>query len=389
MCCVCFIFRAGYNEEDDTWEASEGLKGCEAAVAQFEEKELRQSQLVEAIQANNAQEAKALVAAGADPLHSSMFTVDGVSYSGTPIHFACLAPSYDCLKIMLTPGSIEVNCFNADGFAPLHVLVDSAANVNERVRAIELLVQHHADVNIASASNHFSPLHMAVNCDVATSRALLERGAHVDARNARGSTPLVYAAACFVERLDIIELLLHQNADVNARNRQGMTALHFAALVGHRNIVRVLLQHGASPFIVAELPRPWATGDASTSKRVLPVDVAMTRGNVLCAQALFRAMRSYTCAALLHATACGPTFSVPEESALDSTHTAALSNGRARGRGRGRSRGRKRKGRDGGDDAPRQLPSVGLSDRAVKLLEVMSRVGLGSDFVCRAAMQML
>jgi uncharacterized protein len=82
-------------------------------------------------------------------------------------------------------------------------------------------------------------------------RALLDRGIHVDARDSRGRTPLMWAAAYSDDRhgslterhLEIARLLLERGADPNVRNRYGLTALMRAG----RNVevVRLLLAHGA------------------------------------------------------------------------------------------------------------------------------------------------
>jgi ankyrin repeat protein len=44
--------------------------------------------------------------------------------------------------------------------------------------------------------------------------------------------------------IDMISLLIEFGADVNAVNAVGMTPLMFAARQGHLEIVRLLIQHG-------------------------------------------------------------------------------------------------------------------------------------------------
>jgi uncharacterized protein len=78
-------------------------------------------------------------------------------------------------------------------------------------------------------------------------RALIERGADVNAvaRNAFGVAP-VHAAAS-VRDAATMRLLLDRGADANARQQLGYTALHTAAQLGDEEIAGLLLAHGADP----------------------------------------------------------------------------------------------------------------------------------------------
>jgi ankyrin repeat protein len=74
-------------------------------------------------------------------------------------------------------------------------------------------------------------------------RALLARGAAVNARNERGGTALMYAATAGDEKS--VLLLLARGAEVNARARNGWTALTLASVRGFDPIVTELLASGA------------------------------------------------------------------------------------------------------------------------------------------------
>jgi hypothetical protein len=79
--------------------------------------------------------------------------------------------------------------------------------------------------------------------DLPAVRALLEKGAAVDAPTGDGSTALMAAAAR--GHLPLVELLLDKGADVNEVNSAGKTALIYAAGNGHAKVVETLLAHKA------------------------------------------------------------------------------------------------------------------------------------------------
>lgn len=72
---------------------------------------------------------------------------------------------------------------------------------------------------------------------------LLSRGANANARSKQGLTPLMLA----VGDARKVRLLLAKGAEVNAKSEQGHTALSIAvARAGAREVVRILLDHGAN-----------------------------------------------------------------------------------------------------------------------------------------------
>jgi len=55
---------------------------------------------------------------------------------------------------------------------------------------------------------------------------------------------LVHTAARWGHK-DVVDLLLTHGAEVNAQNKVGITPLFIAANEGHENVVKLLLAHGA------------------------------------------------------------------------------------------------------------------------------------------------
>ncbi|KAI4519021.1 ankyrin, partial [Schizophyllum commune Loenen D] len=99
-------------------------------------------------------------------------------------------------------------------------------------------------------------------------RVLLDAGANIDSRTNSGSTPLHYAAQG--RHLDVVRELINRGADVHARRikdgsiplhlavaepslradargSERATPSHFVALEKLREVIRMLIEHGADP----------------------------------------------------------------------------------------------------------------------------------------------
>lgn len=119
-------------------------------------------------------------------------------------------------------------------------------------------------------------IHTALTESVpARTLVLLERGANIEARNARGATPLITAAA--KGNLALVALLLKEGAQVDAQDREGNTALHEASFQSHPPCVEALLAAGAQTTIRNKLGftplhqavrRFWETAGESRADRL-------------------------------------------------------------------------------------------------------------------------
>jgi ankyrin repeat protein len=125
----------------------------------------------------------------------------------------------------------------------------SAAAQGDVVRMSALLNEVNVEARLASDGE--TALHRAASRGhLQAATLLLNRGAQVDAADGEGVTPLVLAA--YRGQIDVVKLLLEHGALVNAReNRNGLSSLSHAVGRGDKELVAVLLSHGADPWLKA------------------------------------------------------------------------------------------------------------------------------------------
>lgn len=96
----------------------------------------------------------------------------------------------------------------------------------------------------SAPSKSLPNLHDAAKAgDQELTKRLLEEGAEVDGRDARGITPLGVAVG--FNNIPVVQALLENGADVTLTDARGNTALHYAAGYGRKEAAEVLLSAGA------------------------------------------------------------------------------------------------------------------------------------------------
>ena len=181
----------------------------------------------------------------------------------TPLHLAASSRHLEIVRILLQYNA-EVNCRNEDGCTPLLMALsrenalDNGGSTSHQVsqgwqrghlnivRLVRLLLDYGANVNVYDTSRN-TPLHFAASeGHFEVSHMLLEREADVHSQNDERLTPLHRASQGMREgHRDIMRLLLYHGANCNARDNRGNTALHLAASEGHLDVARMLLERGA------------------------------------------------------------------------------------------------------------------------------------------------
>jgi len=107
---------------------------------------------------------------------------------------------------------------------------------------LQLLIDKGADVN-AKNRRGSTPLHWAIH-DEAKVRLLLSKGANVNAKQAQGRAPL-YLAAMLGNGVPTIRMLLTSGADPNMASANGQTPLMMAAQRGNVEGIQLLIESGA------------------------------------------------------------------------------------------------------------------------------------------------
>ena len=139
---------------------------------------------------------------------------------------------------LLTSG-VSPNVADADGTPAL-----MAATLFANAEMVELLLKRGADPNKADASGS-TALMWAVP-DVEKVRALVARGANVNAKSNTERTPLLVAAS-LPRTVDVLRILLDRGAGLRAQDQAGTTALALAVRSADVDVVRFLVERGLDP----------------------------------------------------------------------------------------------------------------------------------------------
>ena len=166
-----------------------------------------------------------LLKAGADP--------NALDESGfTPLARAVVEGHVEVVKELLKPMQSESNLARLSGFSPLII----AAKKGHK-SIVELILPHKPDLE-ARTSDGWTALHEAVVHGAELTRLLLQAGANVNASTELGYTPL-HRAAVKGQR-DVVALLVQHGADVYAKDAMGQSAREFAQDSGDQATIDVV-----------------------------------------------------------------------------------------------------------------------------------------------------
>src|SRR5881394_2762183 len=146
-------------------------------------------------------------------------------------------------------GGADANAAQGDGLTALHLAAQEG-----NLEITKLLLGAKANVEAKTKIGDYTPLHLAASgAHLTVVQALLAAGASPAAvTTTTGVTPLHLAAKALIGEL-VVRALLEKGAPVNAREASsGQTALMFAAAYGRTASVKELLAHSADPSITTQ-----------------------------------------------------------------------------------------------------------------------------------------
>ncbi len=122
-----------------------------------------------------------------------------------------LTGDIDCLAEFARTSHGEVNDYDDEGQAPLHVAADRGDS-----EAVNILTGNGADIDVPREEDNRTPLHIAVNEGHAeVVAALLEAGAKVNSEDFDGW--LALHVACYYGAASVVDMLLRRGTQVRVR----------------------------------------------------------------------------------------------------------------------------------------------------------------------------
>ncbi|CAB0030124.1 unnamed protein product [Trichogramma brassicae] len=171
----------------------------------------------------------------------------------TPLHFALIRRNSRLVELLLRRGA-DPNLADEDGTSPLHLISEM-----DDPDSAKILFEICGELVKVDARDKFgcAPLHAAAfHSDAELMQLLLRNGADPNPANADGTTPLhlvncidddADAAHFWRSFFEISEEEMRRKVQVDARNARGWTPLHLALYSGSEAATRLLLSRGADP----------------------------------------------------------------------------------------------------------------------------------------------
>lgn len=192
----------------------------------------------EAIQNDDIENARRMIAAGAD------VNAPYDEYENRSFLDACYSGNFDLVKMLVEAGA-DVDLPDSSGTVPL---VRAIVSWHETDEVVKYLIECGANVN-ACAGETWTPLEAAVHENAADIvKLLLDAGANPQICSEKTEYSLVTAADWGY--VDIVKMLLDAGADPNFSADENCTPLVAACRWGHDEAAALLLQAGANPYVI-------------------------------------------------------------------------------------------------------------------------------------------
>ena len=186
------------------------------------------------------EEVKRLLKAGADvEARSSRSHTKGMTILQVAVWHGWSARAVE----LLIDAHADVNATDHRGNT---ALIYATQNLVISLPLVELLIRSRADVNAKGEKGMTALMHASLHDSTSqVVSALVDAGADVMARDRTGWTALMHAARRRRECAKVVEFLVAAGSDVNAAHNHGGTALSSAAYKGYAETARLLIKAGA------------------------------------------------------------------------------------------------------------------------------------------------
>jgi hypothetical protein len=191
---------------------------------------VRYSRLVSAVESDDFDEVKMLVAKG-----ERVNAKDKGYGKNTPLHVAVENGNVEIAEFLLAHGA-KIGSKNADKRTPL-MMLDEDANV----KLVNLLLLYGAKINLADKEGNTALMFAAEYASNEVVQTLINAGANIHALNKKGETALMRAAEN--GELENVKILLGAGANAQLRNKEGETAL---SLTSSEKVKQILISYGAT-----------------------------------------------------------------------------------------------------------------------------------------------
>ncbi|XP_071572548.1 uncharacterized protein [Temnothorax nylanderi] len=187
-------------------------------------------------------------------------------YNATPLYYAAESGHAKVAELLIRNGA-EINAKADNNLTLLH-----AAALKGHEDIIDLLIKNKAEIE-AITYDGYTPLHFAaLNGHGDAIVSLIKNKAEVNTRNNNGITPL--HAAVVEGHKDVVNLLIKNKAQVDARDFVDITPLYAAVEVGNKEIVEILIANGADVNVKSNDVTPLVSAIRYNHKEIVEALIA-------------------------------------------------------------------------------------------------------------------
>ncbi|MBX9584535.1 MAG: ankyrin repeat domain-containing protein [Gemmataceae bacterium] len=161
-----------------------------------------------------------------------------VTNSASAVFFAATNGDREMVRLLLDAGARVDEAMRPLGLFWTNPLL--SATVRRDTAMVEYLLERGADPNLGDDDKVTPVGWAALGNHAAAVKALVAKGARVDHVDAKGMTPLLYAASIDYGDTATVQALLAAGADRDAKDERGRTARELAEAYGHTSIAKVL-----------------------------------------------------------------------------------------------------------------------------------------------------